>query len=335
MKRKSIICTILALALILMGTGYAFWTDTLNVTTKATTGDMDVTFVDLGLYAQYDNEYGGNAVAGDNWSIVDGVGDDGYVAANYFMRSESDYNAIAKPGSIEDYLAGAKDYNNVSFGAVLVDAEAITATVGPYTPGNTNGSDNILLTVDNIYPGYAQAFRSDILNVGTLAAKLSNIKVEVSNLKGADASKVAKDMLGIAVLVEYERYNPAPGEEGTNVFELCDVLASLGDDAFFTIGNVEFVRLSAIPANLMETIAAANTLLLPPNDNRMDIYVAVGMDPDGEGDFTTGSTAVLAKNDDTKSMNKGAKISIDLLWDQFNASAEDVDATNRLEEQNR
>ena len=49
--RKSMIGGIAALSLILAGTGYAYWTDTLNVTTKATTGDLDVTFVDLGLYA--------------------------------------------------------------------------------------------------------------------------------------------------------------------------------------------------------------------------------------------------------------------------------------------
>ena len=66
---------IVALSLILTGTGYAYWTDTLNVTTKATTGDLEVTFADLGLYAQYANETKANG-----WSIVDGVGETSYVA---------------------------------------------------------------------------------------------------------------------------------------------------------------------------------------------------------------------------------------------------------------
>ena len=51
MSKKLILCVVLALSLVLVGTGYAYWTDTLNVTTKATTGGLDVTFVDLGAYA--------------------------------------------------------------------------------------------------------------------------------------------------------------------------------------------------------------------------------------------------------------------------------------------
>ena len=54
--RKPMAGGIVALSLILTGTGYAYWTDTLNVTTKATTGDLEVTFADLGLYAQYADE---------------------------------------------------------------------------------------------------------------------------------------------------------------------------------------------------------------------------------------------------------------------------------------
>lgn len=42
--RKPMAGGIVALSLILTGTGYAYWTDTLNVTTKATTGDLEVTF---------------------------------------------------------------------------------------------------------------------------------------------------------------------------------------------------------------------------------------------------------------------------------------------------
>ena len=53
--KKSIIGGLLALSMVLAGTGYAYWTDTLNVTTKATTGDFGMTFADLGLYAQYGN----------------------------------------------------------------------------------------------------------------------------------------------------------------------------------------------------------------------------------------------------------------------------------------
>lgn len=195
--KKSIISGVLALTLILAGTGYAYWTDTLSLKAKATTGDLEMKFVDLGLYAQYANEENHS----QNWTIVDGVGDKGYLPADFFRRGDSDYNAIAKKGSIEEYYKNAKKYNNVEFNAELEDAKAIKRTVGPYTEAKTNGSNQIKLDIKNMYPGYAQAFRSDVLNVGTLASKLSNIKFEIE----ADKDKKAKDMLGIALYTHQEQ----------------------------------------------------------------------------------------------------------------------------------
>ena len=325
MKKRSIILGIVALALVLVGTGYAYWTDTLNVTTVANTGDLDVTFADLGLYAQYGNEY-----YNGNWSIIDGIGADGYIPANYFERGTTDYNAIAKSGTIVwDADLGAfkvvgrdAGYNNVGFDAKLVDALPITATVGPYNPNNAKGSDNILLTVKNIYPGYAQTFRTDILNVGTMAAKLSNIKFEA-----AGANETILDMLGIAVLIEREYQ--VQGEEGVDVFDLCSALN--GND-FFEVGGVHFIRLSSLDNIDMDVINNAN-LLATPNENRMDLYMAIAMDPDAEGEYTTGTAADIKDNDDSLSQKAAATVSMDLIWGQFNEGFE-VDSVNRLIEQN-
>ena len=68
MNGKSLVGSVLALSLVLAGTGYAYWTDTLSINTKATTGEFGVAFADLGLYAQYNNE-----TLQGGWSIVDGV----------------------------------------------------------------------------------------------------------------------------------------------------------------------------------------------------------------------------------------------------------------------
>lgn len=327
MKRtgnKSLISGILALSLVLAGTGYAYWTDTLNVTAKATTGDFGVTFVDLGLYAQY-----GNETLPNGWSIVDGIGDSGYVSDHFFMRGASDYNSIAKPGSIEAYKERAKGYNNIEFDAELVDKAPIPKQVGPYTTA-TLGSDKILLTIQKMYPGYAQAFRSDILNVGDIAAKLSNMKFEVSALDGKEIGN-AKDMLGIAVLINREQY--VPGNEEANVFKLCKTLAS--GDNFFTVGGVDFLRLSALE-NADIKAALENDLILcsPATDQRMDIFVGVAMDPDAEGVYTTGTTENLKDNNDAMSQNKGIQVSIDLLWDQFNVG-KDAANPNILKLQNK
>lgn len=322
--RKSIIGGIVALSLILTGTGYAYWTDTLNVTTKATTGELDVTFVDLGLYAQYKNE-----MFSGGWSIVDGISrenNNGFIPDEFFQRGDTDFNIIAAEGSIEAYKEEAKMYNNIDFDAELDAAEEIGKD---FTSGenlkviydsSTLGSDRINITIDNMYPGYAQAFRSDILNLGTLAARLSALKFSVEEMEDRELDK---NMLGIAVLLDKEAYNPA--EKDSDVFKLCSLFAD--GDNYFTLGGVDFLRLSALEGIDDELIRELeNNVLLaqPGSDNRLDIFLAVGMDPDAEGIYTTGSTAVMENNtnDDTASQNNGAVITIDLLWDQFNEGVE-------------
>lgn len=331
-SRKSIVAGVIALALILTGTGYAYWTDTLNVTTKATTGELDVTFVDLGLYAQYNNE-----TKTGGWSIVDGVTRDsnnGFIPDDYFMRGSSNYNIIAKSGTIDAYKQEAGKYNNIDFDAKLVDKAPIgkdfkggaSVTYG----ANTDGSDQIEITVDNVYPGYAQAFRSDILNLGTIAARLSDMKFDVAAM---GQKSLHKDMLGIAVLVNREAYNPS--EPDANTFRLCTWFAN--DDNFFTIGGIDFLRLSALEELDEDAIAdlLENNLLYaqPGSDNRLDIFLAIGMDPDAEGKYTTGTAADMKDNDDKLSQNNGAVITIDMLWDQFNAGV-DAGSPNILVDQN-
>ena len=331
-NRKSIIGGMMALSLILTGTGYAYWTDSLNVTTKATTGELEVSFVDLGLYAQYSNETKENG-----WSIVDGIdrGEGrGFIPNGYFARDTKDYNSIAEKGTIEAYKAEAGKFNNINFDAKLVDGKGIgkdfkggaSVTYGQ----NTLGSDKIEITVDNVYPGYAQAFRSDILNLGTIAAKLSDIQI---NAKADGDKTLQKDMLGIAVLVNREAYNPKEADSDT--FKLCAAFAN--GNNFFTIGGVDFLRLSALE-NMGEDAVREllkNNLLFsqPGSDNRLDIFLAIGMDPDAEGKYTTGSTAALQKNDDKASQNNGAVITIDMLWDQFNVGV-DGGSANILGDQN-
>lgn len=315
--KKSIIGGIVALSLILVGTGYAYWTDTLNVTTKATTGDLDVTFVDLGLYAQYGNEASPNNDFTGYWSIVDGVQhgeNDGFVNDLFFARGTTDYDSIAEtdPDTIAQYKEEASGYNTVDFNAQLTGSSTLKKDVGPYTT-YTKSSDNIVLTVEKMYPGYAQAFRTDIVNQGTIAAKLSNMSFDITKLNGSEAlSDTMANMLGIAVYMDKD-------DGSGQVFDLASALPA---PSTFEIGGVTFIRLSALAnPDVQSTIANAELLCNPESGKRMDLLLAVGMDPDAEGDYTTGSTTVMADNNDADSQSKGAKISIDFLWDQFNAEA--------------
>ena len=331
MKKRAIITAVLAVSMILMGTMYAAWTDTLNVTTKVTTGDMDVTFVDLGLYAQYDNEYGSEKktfTGKTAWSIIDGIGASGYVPADFFDDNGS-YNTIASQEALDAYNARIAGYNSIEFDAQLVDAKPIDISVGAYAGSGANSSDKIAIEVNSIFPGFAQAFRTDIVNVGTMAAKLGDIKFDV---KGKEASKETKNLVGVALLVNAENYSSDPNFDDEYVFGLAKTL-KLGDDAIFKLGGVQFIRLSALEGisdKAIQRALAENVLLSSPVDNRMDLYIAVGMDPDTKGEFTTGWSGKLnSRNDDAKSQNDSISFSIDLVWDQYNIPI-DVDSQGNI-----
>lgn len=321
--KKTLIASALALSLTLTGIGYAYWTDTLNVTTKATTGDLDVTFVDLGLYAQYSNE-----TIPNGWSIVDGVGDLGYVDDMFFAR-DTNYNKIAKDGTINQYKAKAEGWNSVDFNATLTDNADLVRSVGPYVKGSTKGSDNILLEAYNLYPGYAQAFRTDIINQGTIAAQLSNIAFEVKD----DLKEYTKDMLGVALLMDVDNSTD-------NVFKLCTAFAD--GNNYFTVGGVDFLRLSALenltPAQIQQVIENADIKCYADGRSRMDLIVGIAMDPDAAGVYTSGSTDLADYKDravnDEKSQNDGVTISIDFAWDQFNHDSLDGNG-NILVKQNK
>lgn len=87
-------------------------------------------------------------------------------------------------------------------------------------------------------------------------------------------------------------------------FKLAKAL-NLEDDAYFTVGGVEFVRLSALEQADLEVLRTAlkhaEILCSPATDNRMDLFMGVAMDPDAKGQYTTGSTQVMNNdNDDAK-----------------------------------
>ena len=331
-RRNTLVGGIVALGLVLAGTGYAYWTDSLNVTTKATTGDFGVKFVDLGLYGQYGDE----TMKGAGWSIVDGIGDTGYVGDQFFLRGSSDYNIIAKPGSIDAYKERAKGHNNVDFNAELVDKEKLTKDIGTaYKKASTDASGKILLTIDNMYPGYAQVFRSDIVNVGDIAAKLSSIKFETSALDKKDSGNL-DEMIGVAVYIHREQFVPT-STDNEPTFKLAKAISLDGadDSRFFKVGGVDFVRLSALNDKDVKKALENNVIkCAPASDQRLDIFVGVAMDPDAEGKFTTGTAADRKDNDDKLSQGKGVQLSMDLLWDQFNVG-KDAGTTNILEKQNK
>lgn len=67
----------------------------------------------------------------------------------------------------------------------------------------------------------------------------------------------------------------------------------------------------------------------------MDIFIAVGMDPDAQGVYTTGTAENIVgpAEKDEDSQNKGIIVVINMLWDQFNVG-KDAANPNILKNQN-
>ena len=337
MKRKILACVV-ACATLFLGMGYAFWTSSLQIDTTATTGELNVTFCDLGLYGQYADERTG-------WAIFTGVPDEEFIPANFFDRSGVDpddindqsYNIIATDEQLDAYAAKVQSYTKTSFGAALDDPENIPDDIdeaygpdrywdgikwnghelpypwGQFVNTNTDGADTINVEINEIYPGYAQMFRTDILNTGTLAAKLSDIDVTLKDT--AKDNDTVKNMIGISVKVLNEN------NKAVKVLE-----ANAADT--FTVEGVDFVRLSALEAGRVNVTAGEgdDLLYIMPGVNTMDAIFGVAMDPDYDGDFTTGHVgATDAAGVDADSQLKDAGFIINFLWDQFNVDSEGYD----------
>lgn len=308
--KKKVLVSVLACAMLIMGVGYAYWTDNLQVDTKVSTGELKVKFVDLALYGQYagqDNE--------SSWSIIDGVGD-GYVDNYYFGRGTS-YNVISSEQALANYKDRIEGYTKTKFDAKLKDAAPLGATVDCYT-NDTLASSTIEVDLQQIYPGYAQVFQSDIVNVGTIAAKLSDIDVKVKSFD----TMALKNAIGVSMRI-FREYSSTAGHPNQHVNVFPE--SSFAPSDIFEVGGVSFIRLSALEGMDLKSYLENELLYVYPDKNRMDLYFGIAMDPDKAGIYTSGHSAAPSGVSDSLTENKTARFTIDLLWDQFNL---DIPAEN-------
>ncbi len=219
-------------------------------------------------------------------------------------------------------------YTQTTFGANLVDPVKLDVTVGPYGNG-TDSSSKINININKMYPGYAQVFQADIVNAGTIAAKLSDINVAVTDIPNNDI----KSMIGVSLRVLRE-YAETAGESGhVDVFSTLDLPTS----AYFTLGGVCFIRLSALEGLDLGNVIGAegvdrDLLYVTPDDNRMDIYLGIAMDPDEAGAYTSGISSDLSGKSDANTENiNSAKFNLTFLWDQFNVGVPSGGDHNHLE----
>lgn len=322
-SKKSIIAGSLAFIMVLSGTGYAVWTENLVIQSRAMTGEFEVKFVDLGVYAQYGDEREKDAA----WSIVDGIGD---IKDDFFAREN--HNRSSKEESIVEYTDTAKTYNNISFDAQMEDSKEIEKTVGRYAKARTLGSDSIRLEINKMYPGYAQAFRTNIVNLGTLAARLGKIDF---NVQTEDGDKTIEDILGIALYIRSKQVGDDGDIQIKPVFRLSEKV--MGENHIFKVGGVDFVRFSALKELdekvIQEALSDVEVLSEKLGETELNLYIGIAMDLDAKGVYTSSNKSEM---DDSKTQEKITKLDIQFIWDQFNIakiSAEDIEK-NDLKYQN-
>ncbi len=313
MKKRRFIAGVLALSMLLMGTGYAYWTKKLDIQTTATTGRLDVKFTDLSLYGKYSDENG--------WRIINGVGANGL--ANFSKNIAPGATVVTETDdSVSTSITPS--YTKTTSNAALVSPVPLGPNSTPYN--GTASSDSIKINLSDMYPGYAEVFRSDVVNDGTLAAKLSQITTEYGKVDGEKNGKTAK-MLGVALYVQREYSTTSGNRDDAKVVDVYASLANvpgISNEDFFTVGSVKFLRLSSLEKlnkDLSKTVEN-NLLYITPDANRMDVFFAVAMDPDATGVYTTGSVKNLLKNGsnnvDADSQLKEANVTVKFYWDQFN-----------------
>lgn len=310
MKRKILACVV-ACATLFLGMGYAFWTDSLQIDTTADTGKLEVKFVDLDAYGTYGDETG-------KWAVYTGIPGNESVNAEAVFHDHS-YNKLDSQADINAFFNSIDEYTKTTFDAYQIapvdieDLEDVILPVDNAYGGDDHASDAIKVDISNMYPGYAQLFRTDILNTGTLAAKLTDIDLTLGEFE-----ENVDDMIGVCLDVVYE--------DGT-VVKAVDGAAA---EDIFEIDGVEFIRLSALEDAVISGGPGADPddilYIYPSNDNTMDAIFGVAMDPDYAGAYTTGHVgAANAVGVDADTQKKEANFVIDFLWDQFNVDADGYD----------
>lgn len=298
MKRKILACVV-ACATLFLGMGYAFWTNSLQLDTTANTGKLEVKFVDLDAYGTFGDEQG-------KWAVFTGIPGNNHVHAEDVFK-EGSYNELATQGQMTAFFDSIDSFTKTTFAAVQANGVALTEPpqLDDVYRAGAIASDKISVNFTNMYPGYGQLFRTDILNTGTLAAKLAGMSI-----KADGTNPIMKSMIGVSLSVAYET-GPA-----------IRVLETNAPGATFTLGDQTFVRLSALTDTMIRdmTNKADYLYIYPDANNTMDAIFGVAMDPDWGGAYTTGRVGLSPASTklDADSQGKNGSFTIKFNWDQFN-----------------
>lgn len=282
MKKKLIAC-VLACATLLMGTGFAYWTDLISIKSTAETGFLDVNFTKA--------EYIDSNFVTTNESL-------GESAYNTTVRTATfDAN---NPDQVAFDITDLYPGHYAMFQATANNAGTVAAKLGKV---NTSISGDNSMTKSMI--GIA------LDAVSLYETEYTYIKEVKYNIFSCDHNhEHVTKWFGIIPI----KYCLIPSTEVIGKTSKVDI--NLPEDATFEIGDQTFVRLSAL-SNVEVNDQLSNMLYLT-NDSEMEFLVTIGMDPDAVGTYTTGSANDLKGNNDANTQNKTASVTLGLVWDQYN-----------------
>jgi hypothetical protein len=305
MKKRFIACVV-ACAMLLMGTGFAYWTDLINLRATARTGYLDVDFVGA--------EEGSN-----NWQPIEGglSGEDAYHSDtaptatvvngdNVTLNLDNFY-----PGHLQNFTATVE--NNGTLAAKL---GKVKMTIGGDN-GVTEEMIGIRLTASSTYTTDSTTVEGDPI----YGPDYNNVITERCNnlfchehfdhfitLFGRYGKKYGTQIIGHEVVTVDGVPTTTP------------VVINFPEDQTFTLDGVSYVRLSALQNVNVDIADAVANMLYLTNDSSMTFDITVAMDPDAAGLRTTGSAFIDNPNSkvDADTQSKEAWINFGLVWDQYN-----------------
>jgi hypothetical protein len=304
MKKRFIAC-IVACAMLLMGTGYAYWADVITLNATVDTGNFDVRLKE----ASYISEF-------------------------------TDYSECWDTNSL----------TREAFKNTNAQVDAATPTID---------DDDLNLTLTNMYPGYAQAYRFKADNYGTLAAKLANIEIvkngwtsPMKDMIGMNLTATVKNQVYVYGWVEVLGWCWIP-VNASGTAESSTGTPVVGD---FAIDGVQFTQLTklseiagfdhvtdGLPDDDLLYLDVHKTVNVEDYDDVAENLVtegwltgelnsevifnlSIGMNPDAAGAYTSGSTYITDPASwpaDADSQNKSMVLNLVFNWDQYNTPNEE------------
>lgn len=277
--KKRILACVVACAMLLMGSGYAYWTDLINVSAQADTGDLNVDFTAA--------SYEGNNFLATNAALPESAYDSTGRTVSFTNNNVTLGISDLYPGHYEMF-----DTTVDNVGTVAAKLGKIDATLS----GNNSEARKL---------------------IGIAIAATSEYETTQVVQKPDYGWKLVWVGCGIFRHKEWVWDIVGYHDETQTVPINGDVALGLPTGSTFVIDGIIFVRLTSLP-DLNVNEQTSNILYLT-NDSTMNFQITIGMDPDAGGAYTTGKAqARNTANNDANSENQYEAVTLGLIWDQYN-----------------